>query len=149
MNSSAKFPTSSSLFNSGLNGAATFFCARSSQFRPWSGEERVRGEYREDGGSGGAGSELRDNAASARGVGCGDLEEGVCFDVLGASGSGAQPPVRILHQQLPQQVLGGGFNHGGVRRVAAQNASDGGKNEIIAESNTLCHRVLEFLSNRV
>lgn len=68
--------------------------------------------------------------------GGGDLEEGVCFDVLGASGSGAQSPVRILHQQLPQQVLGGGFDHGGVRRVAAQNTSDGRKNLITDESNT-------------
>lgn len=68
--------------------------------------------------------------------GRGDLEEGVCLDVLGASRPGAQPPVRVLHQQLPQQVLGDGFDHGGVRRVTAQNTSDGRKNWISDESNT-------------
>lgn len=75
---------------------------------------------------------MQEKAESARGRG--DLEEGVCFDVLGASRSGAKPAVRILDQQLPQQVLGNGFDHGGVRRVAAQNASDGRQNLISDES---------------
>lgn len=53
-----------------------------------------------------------------------DLKEGMCFDVFRPSWSRAQPPVRILHQQLLQQVLSSGSNHGGERWIAAQNTPD-------------------------
>lgn len=52
VNSSAKFPTSSSLFSSGLKGLCTFLCARSAQFSPceeaqgelWMDEKEATGE---------------------------------------------------------------------------------------------------------
>ena len=49
------------------------------------------------------------------------LEEGMSLDVLGPSRPGAQPLVGVLDQQLPQQVLGQGPDHGGEGRLAAQD----------------------------
>ena len=40
VNSSAKFPVSSSFFSSGLKGLATFFSASSAQLSPWGGDRR-------------------------------------------------------------------------------------------------------------
>lgn len=47
----------------------------------------------------------------------------MCFYVLGAAWSRAEPLVGIFHQQPPQQVLSGASNHGGERGIAAQNSS--------------------------
>lgn len=51
-----------------------------------------------------------------------DLKEGVRLDVVCALGPGAQAFVGVLHQQLPQEILGQRTNQGRERRLAAQDS---------------------------
>lgn len=50
-----------------------------------------------------------------------NLKERMSLDILGSSWTRAQSSVRILHQQLLQKVLSDGSDHGGERRITAQD----------------------------